>query len=1116
MAAALNLPELCTSLVSQGVAVNSRWDNIRPVDLAFATAATFAEDLDRDIGVEAWDLPVLLPVNRRRNLTINSLIQQEARPSKVLFSQDRRFSPNMTAFLASGLGDVTPIKYLLSSGVVPDERELPIFSTHFHLLDCTNAEAKSSMLSLLRYLASESVRTEKWAKELGSEVSRWCIKAKVSFSEHDHIFDTQLLTVRDILPARMIRAIIDDNLELVKRYLAIGEIDVVECRHDGETLLHLAARNDACDVFELLITAGCDPYCEDVNGSLPIHAHHCESGIRFYETLMRLNITLSNPDARGMTIWHSLAQTRTLDENLFYELIRLDREGTCRALRTRTLAGETLLSIVLRPRPLGILGVNSRDLLDVGLDEKEYGESQPGEFATTSSSSVSSEDSLFTISSRHRRDMKREKDKRERVFFSLLDICSELPNFWSNHGPVMGTAACFGSGKVMRRLVEMGAEFEPAVEGTRTPLHELSSLMPLQEAQLLLDAYHYSVEYKFRGRLPVEMYIRNALRGRLDPNAQVIKMLTTPSVLRNGDAEGLTLWEIFLPMEIWISSDTDEKALTALTNLIDKVTMTMVGLGAMQVYEERNKVCGIIVVFEMIRLCGHTCDVSKAQPSFITVDTVREMLRQTQHWASVRNSYTVQQFLKMAMQSGDLEMVRILLDHEVDIHFRIKGASALEEACCRSYVGKAKVEKSMLQLLVDYCKSDKLNDTSPEDGLGLLHRLALRVDTTDNVWLMESLIQRGANVNILARNKKSMSVLAFHLEKKSLPCVELLLRRGADPCHGRLTALSIALESDNAEFLWQVLSHSAQRSSVINWGKSMDIYVEAWGQGRTNLKNANALHLASAKGSLACLEFLLERKLIKAEDSMTKEGWTPLHVSAYMGRTKPTKLLISKGFDPMAENELGQTPLHLAVYRDGISVVEVLRKHGASESLDDFGKSPKDYAQERNLVELVNYFEAWRDEVGNWGHLSRKQPSRLAAALGRAIGAGDQKYCQNLISKGYPIDAILPRTGGCTPLMLALERGELEIAEWFLNEGASTLKSFEDSDWGTMTIIEAAASDSNLAPILSAIVDSYHKCGGDLVCGLDYPLHYAVKSGNTEGIEIILQAWEKFEQDAQV
>ncbi|UPK90862.1 hypothetical protein LCI18_001797 [Fusarium solani-melongenae] len=1136
MAAVLNIPEICSCLVSQGVPVNSRWGNIRPIDLAFASVIVFDEDFAASFGSYDFNpLTDFLPMSRRRNLTIESLIQQGARPSNDLLGTKGYSTFSITAKIALILGDVTPISYLLSLGVVPDERELSFCSSCFCQMNPINAEAKSSMLSLLRYLASETVCKDGWAKQLCSVVSHWCAEVRLSSSERDALFDIELLTAGGILPSRLIQALANDDVELVKRYLATSEIDVVECRHEGGTLLHLAARNDACDVFEFLIAAGCDPYCEDADGNLPIHVHHSKSGIRFYETLKRLGISLSNIDSKGMTAWHYLAQARNIDNQLFSKLIQLDRDGTARALQTRTVAGETLLSIVLRPKRRDIISdtkswdsSEEEDLEeDLEKEDDEYSQSNESDTMSSSSvpsssvpsssvpsssvpsssvpsssvpsssvpsssvpsssvpsSSVLSEDSSSgssttnssTILSRYRHDMKREKDKRERAFFSLLDICSELPDFWSNYGPVMGAVASLGSGNVVCRLVEVGAEFELAVEGTRTPLHELSPLMPLQGAQILRDAYHYSVEYRFQGQLPVEMYIMNVLREELAPNAKIIKILAPSGVPRSQDAEGGTLWKSFSRLGRRM----------VLTKLIDNVVMTMLGLGPMRAQKTTTELY------------------------VIAVDTVREMLRQTQYWVSARDSSSVHRFLKMAMRNGDLKMVRLLLEHEVDIHHWANGTSPIEEACWLSFHGKARHKKPMLQLLVDYCKSDKLNHVSPKDGLGLLHRLALRSGTTNTVWLMESLIQRGANVNALTRDEQGMSVLAFHLEERSLECVELLLKQGADPYLGGRpespTALSIAVGADNVEFLRQ-----AQTLSITDWGKSMDVVVR-----RFCLKEANTLHLASAEGSLACMRFLLGDNLIKIEDSRSREGWTPLHVSAYLGFAEITELLLSKGFHVMAENIHGQTPLHLAVFGARVSVAKLLRKHGAFEALNNIGERPRDLAYKRNLAEFVQFFQNWQDEVGrDRGPSSQKQDRRLAAAIGRAIQADDKKYCQNTVSNGCPIDVILPYSGA-TPLMLALRLNRPEIAEWFLHMKASPLKSAENRDWNSASIIEAAAAKPMSNPLLSAVVYSYYNCGGNLVSGSDFPLHHAALYDNARGIEIILQAWEKLESAAQL
>ncbi|KAJ4230962.1 hypothetical protein NW759_002945 [Fusarium solani] len=556
----------------------------------------------------------------------------------------------------------------------------------------------------------------------------------------------------------------------------------------------------------------------------------------------------------------------------------------------------------------------------------------------------------------------------------------------------------------------------------------------------------------------------------------------------------------------------------ALTKWIDNVLLTMAGLGAMQAYEERNEVCGVILVLDMASQHRHRWRRRRRHGSFITVDTVREMLRQTQYWASARDSSSIQKFLTRGIRKGDLEMVRLLLEHEVDIHRRIRGPSPLEEACVPYRPYDPEDEKKMLQLLIDYCITDELNDTSPEVGLGLLHRLTLRSDATNTLWLMESLIQRGVDINLLTRDKSAMSALAFHLEKRSLLCVELLLRHGADPCLGghsqSPTALFIALRSDNVEFLRKVLSRSAQTPYVMDWEKPMDVYVR--GLVEKPLKDANALHLASAMGSQACLEFLLEKNLIPVKASNSREGWTPLHISAFLGFLQEPELLISKGFHVMAENQLGQTPLHLAAQRAAVSIAKLLCKHGACESLDDFGKSPRDYAQERNLVALVNYFETCQDEVGDARHQSRKQRRRLEAALGQAIEGGDQEYCKKLLSRGCPINVILPGTGGCTPLMLALKLDRPNIAKWMMYRGASTLESVQNSDGTVTSIIEIAAAKPIFNSLLISIVGSYYWRDGDLVYGLDYPLHDAMWSGNIEGIDIILRTWEKLEQDELV
>ena len=101
-------------------------------------------------------------------------------------------------------------------------------------------------------------------------------------------------------------------------------------------------------------------------------------------------------------------------------------------------------------------------------------------------------------------------------------------------------------------------------------------------------------------------------------------------------------------------------------------------------------------------------------------------------------------------------------------------------------------------------------------------------------------------------------------------------------------------------------------------------------------------------------------------------------------------------------------------------------------------------------------------------------------------------------------------------MMLALKLDRPNIAKWLMYRGASTLESVQNSDGTITSIIEIAAAKPIFNSLLISIVGSYYWRGGDLVYGLDYPLHDAMWSGNIEGIDIILRTWEKLEQDELV
>ena len=75
-------------------------------------------------------------------------------------------------------------------------------------------------------------------------------------------------------------------------------------------------------------------------------------------------------------------------------------------------------------------------------------------------------------------------------------------------------------------------------------------------------------------------------------------------------------------------------------------------------------------------------------------------------------------------------------------------------------------------------------------------------------------------------------------------------------------------------------------------------------------------------------------KIDKIEE-IYKNGWTPLHESAYKGYKEVVVFLVAQGADVNAQDKSRETPLHWAVFRGHKEVVEFLVKKGANVNAQD-------------------------------------------------------------------------------------------------------------------------------------------------------------------------------------
>ncbi|KAL6401893.1 hypothetical protein AUP68_14350 [Ilyonectria robusta] len=1067
MAALLNLPEICRYLLNQGAQVNCRWGAKRPIDLAFATIAQVPECMfdtspvgdDRDERARAaylWSR--FLPSNKRRSLTINCLMEHGAELSSNPVVEGTLSMFSATFALGAWSGDFSPVLALLRCGISPSSMETERFGL------CTRAErmkvnndTESSTLAILEYLTSTSAYDTEWGRQMGSTIWHLAVKHGFSYTDDSFLVDSGISMSEETLAVKILAAIKDDDVESVKRCLADDRLDQgTSFSEDGNTLLHFAVQLGVSKTLEALLDAGCDPYLQTAKGDLPIHmydwSYQNRQDCQVFMTLKKFGVSLSSQNAQGLTIWHLWADC--IDRAKFpSEIFELDRDEASSALKMKSSGGDTALSLLLwKSRP----------------------------------STQKAEQAL-----------------------QLVDQCSKITGYWQNHGPAFSAAAYFGSERVIRRLQEAGATVETAVEGSRTPLHRLGPYASLQAVRALLDLYEGALQYRFKGELPVEAYIMTCLRLGAKPDAAVIEALAPPSLVNI--QKSLWTFACQLPGRI-LQQDLPRGKAKSYMLLVDGVTAAVLRLGAMRVYEDSMQQSGLLPLFQGILRCDRAYQIIL----YGATDSIREALSQTGYLAEAMNSSAVLEFFYETIQWSKLDLIRLLLNYQINIHSPFDDGSSLINSVCR-YDKALRLSCSedgmaILRELLSHCVGDKLNEILPADnGLGLLHRLATRKDATSILWWVEALIKRGANVDLMTEGHRRVSVLAHHLYESSTQCAELFLKLGADPMAkgspNSPTAVQAALETGNTAFLKLLLVQPPPGSSAIDWEMPMYIdFKRKYGR-RLIVRQANALHCAALGNDAGCLEFLLGENLIPTHISKSSEGLTPLHVSAFAGSVETTKLLLSRGFNVMAETNCRETPLHFATKGGSLPVLKLLVQHGALQTMDIHGKTPVRYARGEDFLEMVSLLNGISTDDASQlpfdpkEDLPLRQTQVFAHALEDAVRDDDQAKCERLFSQGCPVDVSLHKIRASSALVLALQLRRLEMAGWLLSKGASVLKRWNEA-LNANSVIEEV---SGLNSLLPEIVEKYCAQGGDLVSGDDFPLHCVVQGENTDELKLLVQ-----------
>ena len=367
------------------------------------------------------------------------------------------------------------------------------------------------------------------------------------------------------------------------------------------------------------------------------------------------------------------------------------------------------------------------------------------------------------------------------------------------------------------------------------------------------------------------------------------------------------------------------------------------------------------------------------------------------------------------------------------------------------------------------------------------------------------------------KGSKSLNPLMLAVQNKSVAAVRVLVQHGADTTlktNDGLSIQTLAIQSGNVE-IQQLLGRvkSASNHEEINRALLLavqDIFQSDIGKAKELLEagaNPNCrgeggktpLHYAVNSGQPQLTSLLLKHGARPNERDDNRN--TPLmFVDQYQNPTEENKLanaklLVEAGADVNAVNENGDVAINFLLNLP--KVVDYLVRHGVTlNKANETGRTPLTYAAESGNLEVVKILlrnganPNFKQEHFGWSPLETAiyhkndaivdamiSASNTAAAGGSllmAAGENNGNAIKKLLEKGVDINS--KGKGGMTALMVAIDKGYVDLAQFLLASGAAL-------DVGSLNgeTPLCMASRKNLPELVEELLK--HKVDVDAPCG---------------------------------
>ena len=516
--------------------------------------------------------------------------------------------------------------------------------------------------------------------------------------------------------------------------------------------------------------------------------------------------------------------------------------------------------------------------------------------------------------------------------------------------------------------------------------------------------------------------------------------------------------------------------------------------------------------------------------------------------------------LMAAANKGHTELVKVLLTHGANVNAKQKhyNNTALSEALKNRH---REITKILLEhgatfndsalLLVTYNNWPEIVRLLLEDGadaniIQKYTNMTPLIESSSRGYfeIVEMLLKYGASID--AQNSRKLTALMMATKAGYAEITRLLLERKANPNfqdQNGLTALMLASQKGHLEIVQALLKNGADISiatksthppkfTALMYAVN-GLYYEI---AKSLLAHGANINFQDVDDESVLIKFL--RNAIRDESITDKKGKPFLFLDYLLDKNVDVNIRSSKGYTALMVVAM-INPSEWYSYKSKVEVLKieqafaditkVLIEHNADISLRNLkGESALDLARKRKHLYIVELLE--------WQNNQDKKP--LDNLL---IGAvyNDLKLVQASLKNGSNVNTRYSRETwkGDTPLLIAVDRGHIEIVKFLIDQNADINAIFEDgatalilgSEKGHKEIVAnllkkganvSAQNKSGITALLSASMKGHFDIVKDLVKhGADVnitwpegkhkdytPLMFAASSGDNHAVKILLEA----------